>query len=510
MPLTLGQLAAVLNLSCPQPDILMSSITCDSRQVQPGTLFVAYPGVSVDGHRFIPQAVAAGAGAVVGEQDLRSEKVPYLRVEDGRRALGHLAAAWEGFPSRRMGVIGITGTDGKTTTSNILHSILTAAGQNAGLITTVSAQIGDRALDTGLHTTTPDAPDLQRYLRQMADAGSKWVVLETTSHGLSQWRVAGTDYDIAVYTNVTHEHLDEHGDYHSYLAAKGRLLQCLSEAQPKPGVPRCAVLNADDRSYTWLSRQAVPASLSYGFNRGDVRATDIIHSPDGLRFVVRWDRRSVDITTPLTGLFNIYNCLAAVTVAFLLEISDEAIQQGMATVPGIPGRMERIERGQAFTAIVDFAHTPFALEAALQTVRGITAGRVIAVFGSAGLRDVEKRRMMGEIAGRLADLTIVTAEDPRTEDLASILDTSAEACRTAGGSVLIEPDRYRAMQLALRHARPEDVVLICGKGHEQSMCFGDVEYPWDDRVALRHALDVYLGQASDPPPMVLPTYDIGY
>ena len=506
MPLTLGQLAAVLDLSCTQPDIVITTITCDSRQVQPGTLFVAYPGVSVDGHRYIAQAVAAGASAVVGEQDLQLA-VPYLRIEDGRRALGYLAAAWEGFPSRRMGVIGITGTDGKTTTSNILHSILRAAGQNAGLITTVSAQIGDVALDTGLHTTTPDAPDLQRYLRQMADAGSAWVVLETTSHGLSQWRVAGADYDIAVYTNVTHEHLDEHGDYAGYLAAKGRLLELLSEAQPKPGAPRCAVLNADDWSYPWLCKYAVPRSLGYGINHGDVRATDIVYEPDGMRFTTRWDQhRLVEIETPLVGRFNIYNSLAAITVAFLLEISDEAIQQGMVMVPGIPGRMERIERGQAFTAIVDFAHTPYALEAALQTVRGLTDGRVIVVFGSAGLRDVGKRRMMGEIAGHLADLAIVTAEDPRTEDLASILTTSAEACRTAGGTALIEPDRYRAMQLALRHARPEDVVIICGKGHEQSMCFGDVEYPWDDRVALRHALDVYLGQASDPPSRVLPTY----
>ena len=423
MILTLGQLAAVLDLPCTQPDIAITSITCDSRQVQPGTLFVAYPGVSVDGHRFITQAVAAGASAVVGEQDLRLD-VPYLRVEDGRRALGHLAAAWEGYPSRRMGVIGITGTDGKTTTSNILHSILRAAGHNAGLVTTVSAQIGDRALDTGLHTTTPDAPDLQRYLRQMADAGSKWVVLETTSHGLSQWRVAGTDYDIAVYTNVTHEHLDEHGNYDGYLAAKGRLLELLSEAQPKPGIARCAVLNADCDSYPWLRQHAPSESLGYGINQGDVRATDIVPEPDGLRFTVRWDQhRTVEITTPLVGLFNIYNSLAAVTVAFLLEISDEAIQQGMATVPGIPGRMERIVRGQAFTTMVDFAHTPFALEAALQTVRGLTVGRVIVVFGSAGLRDVEKRRMMGEIAGRLADLSIVTAEDPRTEDLAGILDT---------------------------------------------------------------------------------------
>jgi UDP-N-acetylmuramoyl-L-alanyl-D-glutamate--2,6-diaminopimelate ligase len=332
MSLTLGQLAAVLDLPCSRPALQISAITCDSRQVRPGALFVAYPGVSVDGHRYISQALAAGASAVVGEQDLRLS-VPYLRVGDGRWALGRLAAAWEGFPSRKMGVIGVTGTDGKTTTSNILHSILLAAGQNAGLLTTVSARIGGQTLDTGLHTTTPDAPDLQRYLRQMADAGVTWAILETTSHGLSQWRVAGTDYDIAVFTNITHEHLDEHGDYSGYLAAKGRLLELLSEAQPKPAAPRAAVLNADDVSYARLRGYAVPRAVSYGIERGDVRALAIEEDRNGLRFTVRWgQQRKIEIQTPLMGRFNVYNSLAAITVAFLLEIDDEAIRRGLAAM----------------------------------------------------------------------------------------------------------------------------------------------------------------------------------
>ena len=234
---TLAELAAALGLAPPQDDIPITHITADSRQARPGALFVAYRGVNADGHRYITPAIAAGASAIVGEEDL-TLSVPYLRVENGRRALGLLAAAWEGYPSRRLGVIGVTGTDGKTTTSNLIHSVLTAAGRSTGLLTTVNAVIGDRILDTGLHTTTPDAPDLQRYLRLMADAGSSWVVLETTSHGLSQWRVAGVDYDIAVVTNVTHEHLDEHGDYAGYLAAKARLLELVAESRPKPGVPR--------------------------------------------------------------------------------------------------------------------------------------------------------------------------------------------------------------------------------------------------------------------------------
>jgi UDP-N-acetylmuramoyl-L-alanyl-D-glutamate--2,6-diaminopimelate ligase len=506
MPLSLSSFAAALGLPAPLSNPTITQITPDSRQVQPGAIFVAYRGVNSDGHRFIPQAIAAGAAAVAGEQDLRLD-VPYLRVENGRRALGLLCAAWEGFPSRRLGVIGVTGTDGKTTTSNLIHSLLAAGGIEAGLLTTVNARIGDQTLDTGLHTTTPDAPDLQRYLRLMADAGSRWAVLETTSHALSQWRVAGVDYDIAVVTNVTHEHMDEHGDYDGYLAAKGRLLALMAASSPKPGLPRGAVLNADDRSFAPLSAYPVPQRLSYGIQSGEVRATVIRQSPAGMGLSVHWgERRAVAVQTPLVGLFNVYNILAAVSVAFLLGLDDVAIAAGVRALTGIPGRMERIDRGQDFIALVDFAHTPFALAAALTTARELTTGRVIVVFGSAGLRDVAKRRMMGEVAGRLADLTVVTAEDPRTEDLEAIIAASLRACEEAGGQALSEPDRYRAIQLALRQARAGDLVIVCGKGHEQSMCFGTTEYPWDDRIALRHALDVHLGKAGDPPPLLLPTY----
>ena len=505
--MSLGRLAAALRLPCAHPDIPITHIRADSRQIGPGGLFVAYRGVRVDGHRFIGQAVAAGASAVVGEADLQGLPVPYLRVSSGRWALGVLSAAWQGFPSRALGVIGVTGTDGKTTTSNLIHSILDAAGLHTGLLTTVNARIGDQTYDTGLHTTTPDAPDLQGYLRRMADAGSQWAVLETTSHGLSQWRVAGVDYDIAVVTNVTHEHLDEHGDYEGYLRAKGRLLEMLNCAPSKPGIPKAAILNADDGSFARLSGYPAPRRLTYGIEAGDVRAEGIQHSPAGLRFDVRWEKGRLAIETPLMGRFNVYNSLAAIATALVLELPEEAIRQGLAQAPAIPGRMEIIDRGQDFIAMVDFAHTPFALAAALETARTMTSGRVIVVFGSAGLRDVEKRRMMGEVAGRLADLAVITAEDPRTEDLAEIMAMSARACEAVGGAAIQVPDRYRAIQRALAEARTGDVVIVCGKGHEQSMCFGDVEYPWDDRIALAHALEVHLGLRDDRPPFILPTFE---
>ncbi len=508
MSMLLGQLAAALQLPCQHPDIVITHISSDSRQIGPGGLFVAYPGVAVDAHRFIPQAVAAGASAVVGEQALPDLlPVPYLRVSDGRRALGLLAAAWQHFPAQRMGVIGVTGTDGKTTTSNLIHSILSAAGLRTGLLTTVNARIGNDVEDTGLHTTTPDAPDLQRYLQKMADAGSAWAVLETTSHGLSQWRVAGVPYDIAVVTNITHEHLDEHGDYEHYLRAKARLLEMVACTPAKPDMPRAVILNADDRSWPLLRSYPAPLQVSYGIEQGDVRAMQIEHGPGGLRFEAVGPEWRLRIEMPLMGLFNVYNSLAAIAVARVIGLDDAAIREGLAQAPAIPGRMERIDRGQDFIAMVDFAHTPFALSAALRTAREMTRGRVIVVFGSAGLRDTAKRRMMGEVAGRLADLAVITAEDPRTEDLSAIMSASAQACEAVGGKAVLAADRYRAIQQALSFAQPGDVVMVCGKGHEQSMCFGEIEYPWDDRVALAHALEVHLGLRDDRPPFILPTYE---
>jgi UDP-N-acetylmuramoyl-L-alanyl-D-glutamate--2,6-diaminopimelate ligase len=318
--------------------------------------------------------------------------------------------------------------------------------------------------------------------------------------------VAGVDYDIAVVTNITHEHLDEHGDYEGYLRAKGRLLEMLNCAQPKPGVPKAVILNADDASFARLRGYPAPRVLTYGLKRGDVRAEAIQHTPGGLRFDAVWEGSRLRIEMPFMGRFNVYNGLAAIAAALALDLPTAAIAQGLAQAPPIPGRMEVIDRGQDFIAMVDFAHTPFALAAALETARAMTEGRVIVVFGSAGLRDVAKLRMMGEVAGRMADLAVITAEDPRTEDLGAIMAASARACQAAGGVAIQVPDRYRAIQRALAEAHPGDVVIVCGKGHEQSMCFGETEYPWDDRVALAHALEVHLGLRDDGPPFILPTY----
>ncbi len=519
----------------------ITALTADSRRVTPGALFVACRGDNFDGHRFIPDAIARGAIAVVAESPLTSIPSPPSQtgkrdagvrgivVPDSRFALGWLAAAWHGFPSRQLVLIGVTGTDGKTTTASLIHSILLAAGLKAGLISTVSAVIGDETLDTGFHVTTPEALEIQGYLARMVSAGLTHCVLEVTSHGLAQHRVTGCDFDIAVVTNITHEHLDYHKTFENYRAAKGLLFSGLSAAHRKPGVPKAGVVNADDGSFDYLSGILKETRYAYSLRtRTDLVARNIRFTPDGVRFNVSIS--NLEFFTPLVGEYNVSNCLAAIAATVLaLGVAPEAAQRGIANLKGVPGRMERIDVGQPFTAIVDFAHTPNALRRAIETAREMirrperseaapsavegrlpptlpfhgsaqgvgSVGRVIAVFGSAGLRDVEKRRLMAETAAELADLTILTAEDPRTESLDDILEMMAYGARSRGGiegrTFFRVPDRGEALRLAVRLARPGDVVLACGKGHEQSMCFGETEYPWDDRTAMRAALAELLG-----------------
>ena len=500
----------------PVPEMLITGVVQDSRQVERGSIFVAVPGGSADGHQYIPEAIQRGAAAVVGSQVIPELPVPYIQVEDGRQAVARLAAAFYGFPARRLCVIGVTGTDGKTTTSNLIHTILQAAGLKAGTISSVSARIGDKELDPGFHVTTPHAPQVQRYLAEMVAAGLTHVVLEATSHGLDQQRVACCDFDLGVITNITHEHLDYHGNYAAYRDAKATILTELARTSQKPGGnPQLAVLNRDDNSFEYLASVIQPLSppilsVSYGLHPlADIRAERVEHSPSGIRFTAQGPGFRIAVESEMVGMYNVSNCLAAIAATVTgLGVEAEVVRAGIAALPGIPGRMEPSEMGQDFLAVVDSAHTPNALRRALETARQLVLGRVIAVFGSAGLRDREKRRLMAETSAELADLTILTAEDPRTEALSDILAEMATGAVARGGvegrTFWRVSDRGEALRFAVSLARPGDIVISCGKGHEQSMCFGETEYAWDDRLALRAALAELTG-APGPQMPYLPT-----
>jgi UDP-N-acetylmuramoyl-L-alanyl-D-glutamate--2,6-diaminopimelate ligase len=494
-----------------QVDVEIISLTVDSRRVKPGTCFVAIQGLDQDGHDFIPDAIERGANIVVGERDLTDLPVPYVRVVETRLAWAQLAAAWHGYPARSLVMLGVTGTDGKSTTCNLLFQILKQAGIPTGMITTVNTIIGDEVSDTGLHVTTPDAFEVQSYLNRMVDAGMTHCILETTSHGLAQHRVSACDFDIAVVTNITHEHIDYHGSVDAYRHAKASLFDGLSESYPKRDTPsRLGVLNRDDSSFPLLTDTTKVNQVSYGVEyAADVLAKDIESTSTGLRFRILSSDSDVLVDSPLIGRYNVHNILAAFTAAVLgLRISPEIVVKGIENLEAVPGRMEVIDLGQPFLAIVDFAHTPNALRQALLTSRELTEGQVICVFGSAGLRDREKRRLMAEVSAELADRTILTAEDPRTESLDGILEEMAEGARNKGliegGGFWRVPDRGEALRFSLRLAQPGDLVIACGKGHEQSMCFGTIEYPWDDRTALRAALSEFLDTTGPEMPQ-LPT-----
>lgn len=494
-------------------DVKITGIVADSRNVKSGDLFIAISGEVTDGHRFITDAIARGAVAVIGMQEIDDIDVPYVRVEDSRRALAHVAAAYFDFPAKNLTMIGVTGTDGKTTTINLIFNILQAAGIKTGMISTVNAVIGTQMLDTGFHVTTPDAQDVQRYLANMVESGLTHVLLETTSHGLEQYRVEACEFNIGVVTNITHEHLDYHGTFEKYRASKSRLFQYLASSRNKPGLDiRAAVLNRDDSSYSYLKSKVDVQEVSYGLHpEADVRAENILYTKGELSFDVIVNKERHRLTSKLIGKYNVSNCLAAITSSVeVLGIDMAHAESAINTFETVPGRMETIDLGQDFIAIVDFAHTPNALKNSLEAARVLTRGNIIAVFGSAGLRDRSKRWMMAEISLQLANLTCLTAEDPRTESIDVILQEMAEGAIASGGqegrNFWRIPDRGEAIRYAIRLAKSGDLVIVCGKGHEQSMCFGDIEYAWDDRTALRAALSEYLSVPGPTMPY-LPTQD---
>lgn len=463
-------------------DCTVTGLQFDSRLVQPGDLFVAVPGTTVDGARYIPQAVAAGAVAIVTEQLPAHAEVPTLVVPDARQALAQIAAAWYGAPARQVRVSGVTGTDGKTTTSHLLWAIYEAAGERSGLVTTTRI-IGaaDRVNATNL--TTPDAMTIQALLGEMVEAGCRRAVIEASSHALDQRRLDGIAFSSALCTTIDAEHLNYHGALEAYIAAKARLFALL-----EPG--GIAVRNAENPLSDRLTVPAHARELRFGLERGDVRAEGIEETVAGTAFRLVSPFGCVALRSRLIGRFNVQNWLAAAAVALAEGVPLEAVARAAETTPPIKGRLEVVDAGQPFRVVVDFAHTPLALGAALTALRPLTPGRLIVVFGHAGERDPANRPRMGEVAAALADAIVVTMDDPYSEDPDAIADAIEAGIARSGWQrpVWRRIDRREAMRLAFEQAATGDTVLVAGRGHETVIEWGARRIAFDDVVVARELL----------------------
>lgn len=474
--------------------VTVTDVTHDSRQAGPGVLYAARPGLRADGHDYGPDAVSAGSPALLVERRL-DLTVPQVRVPSVAEVLGHAAAAVHQRPSERLVLAGVTGTNGKTTTAYLLEAVFRAAGHVTGLLGTVETRIAGRPV-AGVRTT-PESTDLQRLLRRMVDAGVGAAAMEVSSHGLALGRVTGTRFAVAIFTNLTQDHLDFHHDLEDYFAAKARLFD--------PEFSPIAVVNVDDPFGRRLADrvdargEATAVRVSPGGGQpADVTARDVVASPRGTAFTAVLGGRTVPVDVALPGLFNVANALVALAAAEVVGVPAEVAARGMAGLAGVPGRMERVEAGQPFTVLVDYAHTPDSLEHLLRAARRLTDARLTVVIGCGGDRDRGKRPAMGRVAAELADRAVFTSDNPRSEDPGAILDAMRAGAGAAGDAdVASEPDRRSAIEQALAGAGHGDLVVIAGKGHETYQELADRTVDFDDRVVARRWLtERYGGQPS--------------
>lgn len=463
------------------------AIEYDSRRVKPGTLFVAMRGESSDGNRFIDQAIAAGAVAVVTDSDRGLKGVAWVRVPHGRRALATLSANFYCHPADKLGITGITGTNGKSTTAFLIEAILRAAGRSGALVGTIEYHVGGKILPAP--HTTPESLDLQRLFCETVATGGTEVVMEVSSHALDQGRTYGIPFDVAVFTNLTRDHLDYHKSMGDYFDAK-KILFAGSGSPP----PQVAVLNADDEHATKLgefSKSQGSEVVTYGWSKADFHATKIEITPRGTRLQLNSPQGSVAISSPLIGRVNIYNILAASAAGVARGCSLESIAAGITALKAVPGRFERVDCGQPFTVVVDYAHTDDALRNLTSLAREFVkqnSGRVITVFGCGGDRDRTKRPLMGEAAGKGSDFVILTSDNPRSEDPLAIINDAVVGLQRCGARYNTEPDRRAAIALAIGEARSGDIVLIAGKGHEKVQISRAGTVPFDDREVAADVL----------------------
>lgn len=489
----LKELATYLMASQIQGDesTACTGIVIDSRRVQQGDLFICLPGHTVDGHDYAQQAADLGAAALVVERWLEGVALPQLKVKDSRVAMSILAGVYFKSPSSRMKVIGVTGTNGKTTTTYLIERILQDQKHKTGLIGTIQRRFAGQTFP--MSGTTPESLELQSYLHDMADAGGEYCVMEVSSHALHQGRVKGTAFRTAIFTNLTQDHLDYHKTMEEYRGAKALFFSRLGNTYASSSDKRSyAVLNADDEASAYFAKQTAAETILYGVDhQADVRASAISVTSKGTSFHVETFCGSTDITLKMVGKFNVYNALAAISAALLEGIGLEQIKTSLEAIHGVEGRVEAVDEGQPFAVIVDYAHTPDGLENVLRTVNEFAKGRVICVFGCGGDRDRTKRPLMGQIAAKYAQHVIITSDNPRTESPDAILLDIEQGLIKDGvpeDSYELVVDRHKAIQKAIEMASHDDVVLIAGKGHETYQLIGSKVFDFDDRIVAREAI----------------------
>jgi UDP-N-acetylmuramoyl-L-alanyl-D-glutamate--2,6-diaminopimelate ligase len=477
------------------PNLSVTGIEYDSRKVRPGSLFVAMQGGTTDGNRFVPQAAAQGASVVVTDSalafDSTREKFPgivLVRVPHGRRALAVLSANFFDHPEKQLKLSAVTGTNGKTTTAFLLEAMLSHQGRGTVLVGTIEYHVAGRTKPAP--HTTPESRDLLELFREGVNCGAAEAVMEVSSHALDQGRVFGLSFDVAIFTNLTRDHLDYHGSMEKYFAAKRKLFDG-SEGPP----PRVSIFNSDDEYGRELNRIAATAGSgilsTYGMQDGDFRASGVEMSPSGMRFTMFTPQGTVKVETRLTGRVNVYNLLAASAAATARGLALDQIAEGITSLIHIPGRFESVACGQNFAVIVDYAHTDDALKNVLGAARDFvkqTNGRVITLFGCGGDRDRTKRPLMGRAAGVASDIVVLTSDNPRSEEPQSILNDVLPGLEGTRAQVIVEPDREKAIQIAIHEARQGDLVLLAGKGHEKTQTLRDRVIPFDDTAVARGIL----------------------
>ena len=476
-------------------EIFITSVTHDSRKVEPGTMFVCLTGAHVDGHEFVLDAVKRGAVAILAEKDLPqhiTDSVTIIKVVSSREAMQTIVPFFFDYPSQKLRMIGITGTNGKTTTTYLIRSILHKAGYKVGLIGTIQTLIGDKVIP--VKNTTPDVIELQSILAEMVKEGMQYVVMEVSSHALALNRVAGCEFDVGVFTNMTQDHLDFHHNFENYIDAKAELFRRLNTATSKKR-GKTAVVNLDDAAGAVMAKNANCPVIGYAVNSSATLTAKAIEvEASGASFTISGPFGSVDIKLNITGMFNVYNVLGAVGAALAEQLEPEKIQAALTEFSSVPGRFELVKAGQSFTVIVDYAHTPDGLENVLKTAKQIAKDKIIVVFGCGGDRDRTKRPIMGGIATQYADIIIATSDNPRSEEPLKILSDIEVGIKeelnsiSSNKSYKVIPDRREAIEYAIHIAGPKDVVLIAGKGHETYQILKDKVIDFDDRQVVKEVI----------------------